>query len=196
MQAAYETFGCNAGNTFFIGIDKGNDNVHVLAFDSIYGVHYPGVSGNQGGGNIVHLLYDVQATPTIVVIRPDRSIAVKQVYPPAYQNVVDSILMTGGIPQDCLTAVEEIIMTETFAIHPNPVRQNAILNFDLAEDDFLMTNIYNSNGQLVRMAFREAFRSGKHSVNIDFTGLEGGLYFVNLVNQKGVQRSLKINLTP
>jgi hypothetical protein len=189
-------FGCNAGNTFFIGIDKGNDNVHVLAFDSIYGVHYPGVSGNQGGGNIVHLLYDVQSTPSIVVIRPDRSIAVKQVFPPAYQNVVDSILTAGGILQDCLNAFGEFFATAMFTIHPNPVRQNALLTFDLPEEDVFNISIYNADGKMVRSIPSEAIPSGKHSVKIDFAGLRGGVYFVNLISQKDVQISRKIILTP
>jgi hypothetical protein len=196
LQAAYEEFGCNTGNTYFIGIDKGNDNNDVIAFDSLYGIQYPGVSGNQGGGNIVHLLYEVQSTPSIVVIRPDRSIAVKQVYPPAYQNVVDSILMAGGIPQDCLTGIEEFLTAGTFTIHPNPVRQNTSLTIDLPEDDVLNISIYDSGGRLIWWILREAFPSGKHSVSIDVSGLQRGIYFVNLVNQKGVQRSLKIILTP
>jgi len=83
MQAAYEEFGCNDGNVFFMGIDKGNTNQDVIYFDSTYGIQYPGISGQDGGGNEVHLLYEIQATPTVVVIQPDKAIAVKQIWPPS-----------------------------------------------------------------------------------------------------------------
>lgn len=196
MQAAYEEFGCNAGNTYFIGIDKGNDNKDVIAFDSIYGVHYPGVSGNQGGGNIVHLLYDVQSTPSVVVILPDRSIAVKQVYPPAFQLVVDSVQMAGGILQACMAGINDFFAAEPFSVSPNPVRQKATLNFDLYENDVLTIRIYNSTGKMVKWIRPELFQSGEQSMDIDFSGLERGIYFLNVINKKGVQSTRKIILTP
>jgi hypothetical protein len=197
LQAAYEEFGCNTGNTYFIGIDKGSNNEDVIAFDSIYGVHYPGVSGNQGGGNIVHLLYDVQSTPSVVVILPDRSIAVKQVYPPAFQLVVDSVQMAGGMLQECMTTgLDDFIGDEHFFVSPNPVRQKATLHFDLYENDVLAVRIYNASGRMVRWFHPEIFRAGKQTMDIDFSGLERGIYFVNVINQKGTQLTRKIILTP
>ncbi len=102
MQAAYEEFGCNDGDIFFMGIDKGNTNQEVMAFDSTYGIQYPGVSGQDGNGNQVHLMYQVQATPAVIVIQPDRYISVKQIWLPTYTNIVDSITDAGGVPQECL----------------------------------------------------------------------------------------------
>ena len=39
LQAAYEEFGCNDGNVFFMGIDKGNTNEDVIYFDETYGIN-------------------------------------------------------------------------------------------------------------------------------------------------------------
>ena len=86
-----------------MGIDKGNTNEDIIYFDSVYGIQYPNISGNDGGGNQVHLTYDIQATPTMVIIDPDRSILTKQIYPPSFNSVVDSILIAGGVQQACLT---------------------------------------------------------------------------------------------
>lgn len=179
MQAAYEEFGCNDGNVFFLGIDKGNTNASVHAFDSIYGVHFPSASGQEGGGNIVHLGWEIQATPSVVVVRPDRVIAVKQIYPPSFNNLIDSITFAGGIQQSCITKVTENSETGNYSIIPNPVRNELYLS---GPGEWARISIYNRAGEPVK----KTLKSNRNTkITIDVRDLPGGLYFVLIETAHG-----------
>ena len=179
MQAAYEEFGCNQSNVFFMGIDKGNDNAAVLAFDSIYGVHYPSVSGMEGGGNAVHWNYSVQSTPSIVVIQPDRLIAVKNVFPPDYENVVDSISQTGGIMMECTTGVENKSEKEQFLVYPTPANNKIFIATENAESGNYQLIIFDVSGREVYSSFPASVSGSKFIVG-DLRGLQEGIYFLQV----------------
>jgi hypothetical protein len=196
LQAAYEEFGCNDGNVFFMGIDKGNTNEDVIYFDETYGIAYQSVSGQDGGGNEVHLMYEVQATPSIVVIQPDRVIAVKQIWPPNFNNVTDSVSSAGGIQQSCTTTNIEIKQSEEMlTIGPNPVKDYAYLRFDLQEEKEFEIRIYNLTGGEI-MGFKPTvYGAGKHIITADLTNEPGGFYFVQAIEKGKVITTKKLILT-
>jgi hypothetical protein len=186
LQAAYEQFGCNQGNVFFIGIDKGSTNANVIYFDSVYGVQYPGVSGQQGGGNIVHLAWEIQATPSIIVVTPDRLIAVNQIYPPTYEKVVDSILNEGGLLMECLNAQDELKEEEVFTLLPNPATDATYLRFNQIMKKELEVKVFDAVGILVRKIPLTEYDLGEQWVRIDLDGLLKGLYFIRIDDGKQV----------
>lgn len=165
---------------FFIGIDKGSTNANVIYFDSVYGVHYPGVSGQQGGGNIVHLAWEIQATPSIIVVTPDRLIAVNQIYPPTYEKVVDSILNEGGLLMECMTTQDEFTKEEEFTLWPNPATEGSYLRFNQTLENAYDVKLYNAMGILVRKIPLTGYEAGEQKLRIDLEGLGRGLYFINI----------------
>jgi len=195
LQAAYEQFGCNQGNVFFIGIDKGSTNANVIYFDSVYGVQYPGVSGQQGGGNQVHLDYEVQATPTIIVISPDHVIAVKQIYPPTTAKVVDSIVSAGGQLMDCTTGFDEFVQEESFTLFPNPARNLSMINLCLHEGKEIELNVLDAMGAIVRRLQSVFYPEGNHSIPINLEGLRRGIYFVQMKESGEVVETIKLVIT-
>jgi len=195
LQAAYTEFGCNDGNVFFMGIDKGNTNANVIYFDSVAGIQYPGISGTEGGGNAVHLVYNVQATPTIVVITPDKLIAVKQIYPPNTQNVVDSVQSAGGILQPCITSIPENDSRDLITIGPNPVKTKAYINLHIIEAGDIELSIYNLTGQKVLDNGPAYYYPGDYTITADLTGKPKGFYFVQLKDKSGKIKTKKIILS-
>jgi thiol-disulfide isomerase/thioredoxin len=195
MQMAYEEFGCNNSNVFFMGIDKGNDNVAVMEFDSIYGIHYPSVSGMEGGGNQVHLLYEIQATPTIVVIQPDAYIVTPQIYPPTFNSIVDSVSNAGGIPQICLTSVSDLRKEKMLTISPNPARGFANIQLNLDSDKNLDIKIFNLTGQVVYQTQNTNYPAGHHNVNVDLTSEPEGFYFVQVLEKNNIVSTQKLILS-
>lgn len=181
LQAAYESFGCNQGNVFFLGIDKGNTNAAVLQFDSIYNVHYPSASGNQGNGNIVHWDYNIQATPSVVVINPDKSIAVKQIFPPTTENLIDSVSMAGGIQQACLTLVEES-GTNEISLFPNPVHDYLVVTAyqDQTIESF---QIYDLTGRKIREP--EIIGNTGNKIIVNTAGFTNGFYLIEIRFRSG-----------
>jgi len=195
MQAAYEEFGCNDGNVFFLGIDKGNTNNDVMVFDSIYGIQYPGVSGQGGGGNEVHLTYNIQATPTVVVITPDKLIATHQIFPPNTSNIVDSVSNAGGILQACITDIPGIHKREEIlAIGPNPVRNYAYLTLHLEGSRYLEVSVLNLTGQKVADFGPQFYESGTHLLKADLSGQSEGFYFVRIRENDQVFSTKKLIL--
>ena len=180
MQATYETFGCNDGNVFMMGIDKGNTNASVIYFDSVYGIHYPSASGNNGSGNMAHLLYNIQATPTVVIINPDRSIAVKQVYPPSQLSLTDSVLGAGGIEQACLTAIVENRGEELLLIRPNPVQDKAYIHFILKEESDVELILYDLSGREIWKQTPGKYAAGKFFIETSFNTVERGAFLLQL----------------
>ncbi|MCD4682717.1 MAG: T9SS type A sorting domain-containing protein [Bacteroidales bacterium] len=179
-----------------MGIDKGNTNEDVMAFDSIYGIQYPGISGQNGGGNQVHLLYNMQATPSIVVIQPNRYISVKQVWLPTFTNIVDSVTNAGGIAQACLTDIHVARQENILSIGPNPVKDYAhfYLNFD--SDKEIEINVFDLTGRKV-MGFEPVYYpAGIYFVKADFSGKQEGFYFVQILENKQIistNKLIKVN---
>jgi hypothetical protein len=182
LQAAYEQFGCNQGNVFFLGIDKGSTNANVIYYDSVYGIQYPTVSGQQGGGNPVHLTYEIQGTPTVIVITPDHVIAVKQIFPPATAKVVDSVMNAGGLLQDCTTEIAEIVPNERFTLLPNPAIDRSYLSFKLVIRNELEVKIFDAMGCMVRKFPLASYAEGDHHLQIDLKGLREGLYYIHITD--------------
>ncbi|MCD4788644.1 MAG: redoxin domain-containing protein [Bacteroidales bacterium] len=194
MQLSYEEFGCNDGNVFVMGIDKGNTNQDVLQFDSIYGIQYPNVSGMNGGGNQVHKTYNLQSTPTVVVIAPDRVILVKQIYPPDFNNIVDSVLNAGGIPQECITSIPEFKNEEILTINPNPVKDFAYLNFVLEFGREVAFQVYNITGQKIIEFEPVYYPPGKYFLKADLLKEPEGFYFVRVLENNIVISTKKLIL--
>ncbi|MEZ5083867.1 MAG: T9SS type A sorting domain-containing protein [Bacteroidales bacterium] len=181
MQVSYETFGCNDGNVFFMGIDHGNTNEAVFEFDSIYGVHYPGISGLQGGGNAVHLQYNIMATPTIVVITPDKLIANQQISPPSTTNVVAAITSAGGIQQSCLTTVDLAKFDDILTLGPNPVTNELTIYIDKEiELSKVDVRIISSHGEMV---FKKTYvKLTQPAIRMNVSSLKTGIYIVEVCN--------------
>jgi hypothetical protein len=179
---AYEEFGCNDGNVFFMGIDKGNTNYDVTLFKSTYGIQFPGVSGDEGGGNAVHQAYDIQATPSVVVIAPDKAIASHWIWPPNATNIVDSVLLAGGIQQECITGMEERPeKTALLTIHENPIQDQVHFTIHPGSSKVLEVVIRNLEGRKVAGLAPAPYDASGQTAWIDMNGLPDGLYFIQLM---------------
>lgn len=166
-----------------LGIDKGNTNAAVLEFDSIYGVHYPSVSGVEGGGTNVHWDYNIMATPTMVIILPDRSIAYKQIFPPSHQNLTDSLLTVGGIMQNCLTATPEP-ESSNFNLFPNPVHGISFIEPGPGLSPPYQVRVYQSTGIPV---ISKTYTGTAKRLSLDTQSLPNGIYLVHLTDKKGLE---------
>ena len=178
-----------------MGIDKGNTIANVIYFDSVAGIQYPSVSGTQGGGNAVHDAYNIQATPAIVVITPDKLIATKQIYPPTTINVVDSVQMTGGILQPCITSVAENESRDIITIGPNPVKSKAYIKLYITEAGRIDLSIYNLTGQKVFENGPAYYYPGDYTITADLAKEPKGFYFVQFKDESGMLKTKKIILS-
>ena len=104
MQEAYESFGCNDFDVFFMSIATGDNNAACIAFDELHGIEFPCLSGVEGGGTAINTTYGIPAYPTIILIAPDHSIVIQDLWPISNAQTVIGQLEANGVTQnDCVT---------------------------------------------------------------------------------------------
>ncbi|GAB1404995.1 hypothetical protein MASR1M74_21740 [Lentimicrobium sp.] len=177
ISASYEYFGCNAGNVIYLGINWGSDNEQVAVFDSLWGVHFPSISGQQGGGNSVVELYEVMSYPSVILIAPDRSILHPYIWPPQQDTINSLVYAAGGSPMPCT-------VNSTFVKYANDElvlagRQADGIVFQVKQPENQCLRIFSADGRLVReMNIRKS---------LNYIRLETGLYIGVLSSVKGRQ---------
>jgi thiol-disulfide isomerase/thioredoxin len=181
FQAAFEAFGRNLGNTFFLGINFNGTNNDLVYFDSIYLLNFPSASGLDGGGNAVFNLFQLSAYPTVLVIRPDKIISNPYVWPPTTENIIDAVLLAGGT----LVGLDKLKSSADFHVFPNPVRRNAVVRFMLDKAETVAFDLLDINGRFIKQLIQtNKLDAGHHTINISVENLPNGIFFVAFTTQE------------
>lgn len=109
VSEAYEYFGCGDFDIEFIAMDYGNTDEQCHEFDEEFGVAYPSVSGVEGGGSAVCEAYGIPLYPTFVLIAPDHSILVQNLWPIPTAEALIQELEGYGITQHFCTLEADFI---------------------------------------------------------------------------------------
>ena len=124
---SYYTMGCNMHDVFYIEISDRDSDAACLNWVNTYGVEYPTISGAAGGSTICGTsMYHIPAYPTVILIAPDRSIVINDLWPISNaQTIVTALTNQGLQPHDCnasydpqvsitIDQVQETEITATF----------------------------------------------------------------------------------
>lgn len=77
-----------------------------------------------------------------------------------------------------LTGVDELSAAENFSVTPNPVKDHAVVSFELKNNLPVQLRVYNALGELVYESPEKSYTSGNHQMNFSRNQLgEGILYF-------------------
>jgi len=192
FQASYEDFGENEGNVYFMKIAWGADNEAVAYFDSLYNATTPSVSGLEGGGNQVYNDYMVQATPTVIVITPDRVIQDQHVWEPTNQNINAAVIAAGGT----LVGINDLSEENgiTLNIYPNPSTGQVNIQFDLVQSAHIRFEVYDVNGNRVFENPEQAYVSGQNNLSVNLSNLSSGIYFIHQYRNGKQEQSRRIVL--
>lgn len=168
MVESYALFGCNQHDVFFIEIDEGDNEEACLNWVNRFGVEYPTISGNWGGTAIcTH--YGIESFPTVILIAPDRSIVINDLWPlDNVQNIITALENQGLQQHDCNTDSNESIST-TLNVSPNPANDFVTLK----GEDLGTVRVYNALGQLV-----DEFKTEGQELTISTTRYGNGVYFL------------------
>ena len=165
---AYRLYGCNQHDVFFMEISPNGHDSECQAWVERYGVQYPTIS-RDGGGNDIAQSIPVGFYPTLMLIRPDHTIAMRDIYPPTMEYIVDAMAAEGYEQYECEDGVDE---TERQAIilYPNPANDFVTLK----GEDLGTVRIYNALGQKV-----DEFEA-TDELNINTAGYGNGVYVVKM----------------
>lgn len=126
---SYYAFGCNMHDVYYVEISDRDSDAACQNWVTNYGVEYPTISGAAGGSTICNQ-YQIPAFPTVILIAPDHSIVIQDLWPINNAQTVITQLEAHGIQQyDCTPVttnpevtitVNEVLSTEiTVEITPN-----------------------------------------------------------------------------
>lgn len=98
---SYYAMGCNMHDVFYVEIATGDNENACLNWVNTYGVEYPTISGVAGGTSICSQ-FQISQYPTVILIAPDRSIVINDLWPISNAQTVISALENQGLQQhDC-----------------------------------------------------------------------------------------------
>ena len=173
ITGSYPLMGCNMHDVFYMEISYIDNDAMCQRWEEEHGVEFPTI-GKDGGGNEVFDLYGIIGCPTLVLIMPDRSIAIQglmQLYPFSAQDVVNAMQQHGLQPHDCNVGIDENVSTLT--LFPNPANESVTLVGENLEE----VTLYNIMGQKVDTFFAE-----ESQLVISTAKYPDGIYFVRTNN--------------
>ncbi|MFM2229415.1 MAG: hypothetical protein RL607_673 [Bacteroidota bacterium] len=92
-------------------------------------------------------------------------------------------------PTEPVVADEEpIVKSNSFVVFPNPVVENANIEFALNSDSNVEIQLYTINGQLLTSVFNGKVKSGEqNSVSFTTIGMKSGVYFMKMITDTAVE---------
>ncbi|PKP54120.1 MAG: hypothetical protein CVT92_00905 [Bacteroidetes bacterium HGW-Bacteroidetes-1] len=178
FQIAYENFGFNQGNVFFLGVNYNGTNEDVRFFDSLFNISLPSASGLDGGGNKVFDSYLVAAYPTVIVIKPDHAIAEQFIWEPSAENIIEAVINAGGL---LVGQKENSFSNNDIQIYPNPATSRITLSLELDQQELITIKLKEMSGRLIAIPFENVIlEKGINNPEIETGFLPNGMYFVEL----------------
>ena len=123
---SYYAMGCNMHDVFYMEISDRDSDAACQNWTNTYGVEYPTISGAAGGSTICgSSMYNIPAYPTVILIMPNRSIVIQDLWPISNAQTIITALEQHGLQQhDCNAAnydpqvtitVDQVLETEVTA---------------------------------------------------------------------------------
>ena len=164
-------------------IDKGHTNAEVVEFDETYGITMPSGSGIDGNGNEAHPAFQIQATPSVVLIAPDYSILEPMIWPATTENI-DAALLNAGL---LMVNVDDFVQYE-IRVFPNPAASFLNIDFQTSQtpESVALLNIL---GQEITSVNVPDNQSGIKMALDDFAN---GLYFLKMQYHNGEQNVQRV----
>ena len=144
MLEAYHLYGCNEHDVFFMEISpNGHDNVCQDWVDR-FGVQYPTIS-RDGGGNDIAQSIPVGYYPTIMLIRPDHTFAVRDIYPPTLEQIINAMNAEGYEQHECPVVYDETLTFNMDTIELPYTTPTEITVYNNTAEDAVIHSIQETN---------------------------------------------------
>ncbi len=180
MVEAYKALGCNQHDVFFIGVNANGTANSTQEFIEEYGIEYPMIhnDNNTGSNTAVSIWqYYVCPVPTTILIAPDKSIVLNDIYPIEEAATVINALAEFGIQEyECGEEPEEVgtSVIDLFKVYPNPASDYIYITSEINGE--AEVNIFDMTGRCVK----NTHINDMNNATINISDIEEGIYFVNI----------------
>lgn len=181
MVEAYNLYGCNDHDVFFMEISPNGHDDDCQAWIEEFKVRYPTIS-RDGGGNTIAQAIPVGYYPTIMLIRPDHTFAVRDIYPPTLQYIIDAMEDQG---YEQYTCYDETLTFNMNAINVDPLEVAWITVFNNTSEEANVTSVRDEYGLLFTLDGQTMYGSNEP---FEFTipqgeSIELGLYLDEIAKE-------------
>ena len=108
---SYSAMGCNMYDVFYMEVSPSDPDAACQTWVNNYGVEYPTI-GTTGGGNSICSQYQISYYPTLILIAPDRSIVIQDLWPiNNAQTIINALIPYGIEEHDCTEPTGELTIT-------------------------------------------------------------------------------------
>ncbi|MDF2438002.1 MAG: hypothetical protein K0Q95_2378 [Bacteroidota bacterium] len=80
---------------------------------------------------------------------------------------------------------ENTSLLSSFEVYPNPATENINLAFSVKNNGNVIIRVYNVTGQMVAELANQDLTAGKHSMNVNTTKFNSGIYMINMISAEG-----------
>ncbi|MBO6026130.1 MAG: redoxin domain-containing protein [Bacteroidales bacterium] len=163
---AFHQYGCNEHDVFFMEITPNGHDDDCQSWVEKHEVPFPTISRDSGGNNIVQAI-PVAMYPTIMLIRPNHEIAVRDIYPPTYEYIAQALDGENYEQYYCATGMDE--NSATCTLFPNPANESVTLK----GENLGTVSVYNAFGQKIEDLHVEG-----SALTINTANYESGIYII------------------
>jgi thiol-disulfide isomerase/thioredoxin len=176
---AFQNFGCNEGEIFFLSIENTVGDAAVITYEETYAGENapPAASGTEGGGIDAENLYNIGAFPTFILINPDGDIVEQDMWP--LTNGADTFAEYFGDhgldPMPCATDVTEA--EASVSVFPNPANNQVTVDLSGFTGN-VSVDVYNLLGEVV-----SSVTATGNQTQVDVSALPAGNYVLQVADQ-------------
>ena len=167
VTKTYSAFGCNQHDVFFMEISSYDHDNTCQTWTETYDIEFPTIS-RDGGGNAIAQSIPVAFYPTVMIIRPDHTIAIRDLYPiESSLSIIHALENEGYQQYNCPTNVDE--HSQSLTISPNPANNVVTLK----GENLGTVQVYNALGQMI-----DEFEANGDELRFNTSGYDNGVYFI------------------
>lgn len=195
IDSAFEYYGCNYGNIFFmaVNINETSSNESVLNFCQQFGLSAPAISGEGGGGRVASD-FDVPYTPYFVLIDTNNYIVFNNSFwIDSVAELIDTLVDYDDFePCNCQGADFEYfrIVSNNDTVYPTEIDKiNNIVEFRV-RPDFDLTNL---NAKFITSPMSSAFLNSElQNPDSSVIDLSDTLHYVVLAQDDSIYKEWKV----
>lgn len=177
INSEFEKYGSNNAGLIVLAAFSYGTDAACLQFDTENNVAFPSISGNSGGSQLFST-YRVSATPTLILIAPDRQIVEKDIWP---INRLTSTLEQYDFNQTGVKGTQQLILKPLYNISgPGAVPR---IYLCVTENDRYNLSLVALNGKTVANLYNGYLPCGDHIFDIKGGSPAKGTYILKLSNR-------------
>lgn len=139
---AYYRLGCNQHDVYFMEVSPADNTAVTNTWIEDYGIEFPTIHTETAGttGDEINEMYGVANWPTIILIAPDRSIKIQDMWPiESAQTIVDNLAYYDIEEHNCADGVEAKVSIDVEREASNEVDVTFVPNVSCSSFYFLIS---------------------------------------------------------